>query len=532
MPSNYPTIILPILLGLNLRDDITRLNAGECAIATNVIINTDGSVERVDGYTNKLSSSLGTSMASSLFGVEKDSGSYEVYFKYETDLYQLDIVNWTHRKIYDSFFSDSILGYAFYNDYIYVGDGIAENKVIIPTPIHWLNRAEITTADATDLTSAISLANEIKSDYNIHIASTSQHNVADTSNSVTSSNATDLTSAIILVNEIKSDFNNHRIATGIHDTVDSYHQIEAANASDLSTLITLINEIKLLYNQHINCCKVMKWGIKAPTGAATASAVSGSGLGIGTYKYVYTYYNIVDGVESPPSPLVSVTTTSGNQKVSLSNIGKSTDPQVTHKRIYRTVVGGSTYYRVADITNRTTTYTDTTPDASLGTTLKTENFAEIPKTSIFTIHNERIYMSGNLENPNKVYYTEPFYPHFYNEAYNYFDFNGTIKALATIDNGLFIFEKYKHWKYAGLSPTNMTPIVMSEYEGCTNPYGVTYINKNPVWVSNTGIKYWDGEKIIPLSLLIDKELLTHNLDSCNLVYNHYKNILYVFFAEI
>lgn len=103
----------------------------------------------------------------------------------------------------------------------------------------------------------------------------------------------------------------------------------------------------------------------APSAAATAALAAGTTLGIGQYVYVYTYAN-ADG-ESLQSPTVSITTTSGNQKVNLSNV--TTGPTGTTKRnIYRTAVGGGTVFKfVAAISdNVTTTFADTVADGSLG----------------------------------------------------------------------------------------------------------------------------------------------------------------------
>jgi hypothetical protein len=111
-----------------------------------------------------------------------------------------------------------------------------------------------------------------------------------------------------------------------------------------------------------------------PPGSGMAAApVSGSGLSIGTYQYAVTFLS--QGGETTPSPLVSVTTTSGNQKVSLSliptgpsqpaTLGVATNT-VIGRNIYRTLVGGSTLYLLATLPdNSITTYTDTTADSAL-----------------------------------------------------------------------------------------------------------------------------------------------------------------------
>jgi hypothetical protein len=112
-----------------------------------------------------------------------------------------------------------------------------------------------TSADATDLSEAQTLLNEIKGDYNAHIVlvGSNEHVGADVTNDVTSANATDQATAETLANEIKTDLNAHRAlaaATG-HYVADPDNAVTAADASDLATLLTLTNEIKAQYNSHI-----------------------------------------------------------------------------------------------------------------------------------------------------------------------------------------------------------------------------------------------------------------------------------------
>ena len=100
--------------------------------------------------------------------------------------------------------------------------------------------------------------------------------------------------------------------------------------------------------------------------APTLALATGTNLGIGLYNY---YASFVDahGGETTTSQSAgnSITTTTGNQAVNLTAI--ATGPTGTVARnIYRTLVGGSIYYRVAQLAdNTTTTYSDTVTDASL-----------------------------------------------------------------------------------------------------------------------------------------------------------------------
>ncbi len=109
----------------------------------------------------------------------------------------------------------------------------------------------------------------------------------------------------------------------------------------------------------------------SPSSGMSASVVAGTGLSTGIYQYAVTF--LTQGGETPPSPLVQVTTSSGNQKVSLLSIppGPNTPPATVNntvigRNLYRTLVGGSTLYQLATLQDNTTSsYTDITADTAL-----------------------------------------------------------------------------------------------------------------------------------------------------------------------
>ena len=110
-----------------------------------------------------------------------------------------------------------------------------------------------------------------------------------------------------------------------------------------------------------------------PTPGMSATPVAGTGLGIGSYGYAVTFLS--QAGETPPSPLATTTTTSGNQNVMLSSIpsgpattllpGNATN-SIIGRNIYRTLNGGTTLFLLATIQNNTATnYSDSLPDTSL-----------------------------------------------------------------------------------------------------------------------------------------------------------------------
>lgn len=110
-----------------------------------------------------------------------------------------------------------------------------------------------------------------------------------------------------------------------------------------------------------------------PLAGMSASAVAGAGLGIGVYQYAVTWLS--QGGETPPSPLVSVTTSSGDAQVNLAAIppgpAQTSTPgiatnTVIGRNLYRTVAGGSQLFLLSTIQDNTTTSViDAAPDSAL-----------------------------------------------------------------------------------------------------------------------------------------------------------------------
>jgi hypothetical protein len=110
-------------------------------------------------------------------------------------------------------------------------------------------------------------------------------------------------------------------------------------------------------------------GIQAgPTVAPSVALTAGTTLGIGLYCYAYTWVS-ADGGETIASPNANITTTTGNQKVNITNIAVGPTGTVA-RNIYRTKVGCSVAtpeQLIGTLNNNTaTTFTDAVADGSLG----------------------------------------------------------------------------------------------------------------------------------------------------------------------
>lgn len=122
-----------------------------------------------------------------------------------------------------------------------------------------LDRAEyaVTAPNATDLASSIVLLKALTYAYMRHAADTAAHLAADVTYvppgtaAATAAAVVDLSSAITLANQLKSGFNSHRSASGVHNLTDAGNQITSSDASDQGSLNTLLNELKSDLNAHM-----------------------------------------------------------------------------------------------------------------------------------------------------------------------------------------------------------------------------------------------------------------------------------------
>jgi hypothetical protein len=108
----------------------------------------------------------------------------------------------------------------------------------------------VSAANATDLTTSLTLVNAEKAVINRHFADTRAHNTA-VSAAVSTAAGTDLTTAVALGNAIKAAYNTHLAAANVHFNNDGTNTVSAANATDQTTLNTLLNEIKTDFNAHL-----------------------------------------------------------------------------------------------------------------------------------------------------------------------------------------------------------------------------------------------------------------------------------------
>lgn len=124
----------------------------------------------------------------------------------------------------------------------------------------------VTAAAASDLATSLTLVNELAavfygpptganatSIFPGHALDALAHVAADSTNGALTAArpATTLAEAITLANELKADYNAHLTQSGVHLNNDSTNSIAASNASDQSSLNTLVNELRTDMAAHI-----------------------------------------------------------------------------------------------------------------------------------------------------------------------------------------------------------------------------------------------------------------------------------------
>ena len=160
--------------------------------------------------------------------------------------------------------------------------------------------------------------------------------------------------------------------TGVNNVATGYKAL-LSNTTGITNTANGVLSLQSVYNSSDNTALGYSADITVPPSTFTATPAAGAGMGTGVYKYAITF--TANGGETGPSATpVSVTTTGGNNQVSLAAIPTLSSSYVATRKIYRTTVGGSSYFLVATIAdNTTTTYTDTTADGSLGAAISTSN---------------------------------------------------------------------------------------------------------------------------------------------------------------
>ena len=247
--------------------------------------------------------------------------------------------------------------------------------------------------------------------------------------------------------------------------------------------------------KRISGTEVHEWGIDAPTSAPVLAVGSGTGL-TGDYNAKYTYLR-KDGAtvvyESNPSAAASAATTLSNEDLSVTWTASS-DPQVTHVRIYRTLPGGSVYFVDQDISVGTVQVDTSTTDASLGTEVATNH----NRPPLGTVVAGPFYGGVSfILKDNLLYYSLSKQPEYWPTT-NFIEigppqFPG--KAIVEFGGQPYVLTEDRIWFIQGTGGGLFNPIPIASLAGASNQFGARSIDGDGIYhVGRDGVYRYSAGK--------------------------------------
>lgn len=235
--------------------------------------------------------------------------------------------------------------------------------------------------------------------------------------------------------------------------------------------------------------QIRTWGLTAPGSAATL-ADGGAGSLIGNYSVKYTYVRKVGSAiahESNPSP-VSNTLAITSRQISVTGLTDSSDAQVTHKRLYRTVDTGSTWLFDSEIAQGTTTATLTLADTALGTAVETDNNAP-PACGWVSEFQGHFFLLRDASNPHYLWYSKRFRPESvpttqYLEVGNPTD---PLQSAVPLVGLLGVFTRLTKYRVFGNATSGFTYVEALSHRGTPAPQAVLATDTGALFVARDGL---------------------------------------------
>ena len=251
-------------------------------------------------------------------------------------------------------------------------------------------------------------------------------------------------------------------------------------------------------------------GVYPPTTTSTVASQA-AGVITGDYNYKVTYMNS-QSVESDVGPITATFTAAG-ATIRVSAIPTAAQSWgVSSRRVYRTTNGGTSFKRVATISdNTTTTYDDNTADASLGTTAPTDNGVP-PYYNAVIYHQSRLFMN-DISNANYVWWTgigEPYTVATTNFKQIGDSSSDLVKAFGVYDNALVVIcERTVTMVYMPSTDSSGWTWVTTRIPfGSRSPYCVIPYNDKLLFAAYQNDKFAGFAAIKGTSVYPDTSLLT------------------------
>ena len=245
-------------------------------------------------------------------------------------------------------------------------------------------------------------------------------------------------------------------------------------------------------------------GIIPPVAKPTGTSPVGGSLEAGDYKVKYTYVD-TDGYESNGSPASDAITCLANDKIVLTVVN-STDSKVAKRYIYRTTVGGSTYYYDGVIEDNTTTTKDLTQaDETLmaGTELHVDH--NIPPTTphLICARRSRIMLAEDENTICSKIADEYFPPELYFPSGNRQKVTGLMEQLNTLP----VFTSDSLERLTNFDASNYEFKNAYSNEGCIATRSLCNCKNLLVYLGFDGIYYFNGTAGKKLNYQLNKYIM-------------------------
>ncbi len=242
-----------------------------------------------------------------------------------------------------------------------------------------------------------------------------------------------------------------------------------------------------------NDSQIFEWGIEAPSAAPTLGVGGSTGL-TGTYKVRITYARKVGSTvvsESNPSPA------SDGQALSNESLdvtwAASSDTQVTHVRVYRTLANGGVYFFDQDVAVGAVTVDTNTADTALAGEVATNH--DRPPSAGTLVAGPFFGGICFIADGNKLHYCLAKSPEYW-PATNFVEVGSKqfpIKAIVEARGQVFLLTKQKLWTLQGTTGGAFQPVPLGSLAGAPNQFSAVSVEGKGLYhVGYDGIYVWSG----------------------------------------
>jgi hypothetical protein len=228
-----------------------------------------------------------------------------------------------------------------------------------------------------------------------------------------------------------------------------------------------------------------------PTKPTTVLTVSGTGT-VETRAYVYTHVQTFGAVKaesapSPPSDLLDVPSIGSKVTVSGFAAIPAGNYNITHRRIYRTVIGETTesFQFVAEIPIATASFLDDKTIADLGEVLLTGGWLPPPADLVDLVALPGGSLVGFVG--NTVWFSQPYYPHAWPASYAITLPVLRIIGLGVIGSSVVVMTDLAPVLIHGGIPGEMYTEEVPLYEPCVAKGTIAHDNDGVVYASPNGL---------------------------------------------